>query len=152
MLPRLKAHRQSVEQLRSNWSLRNSIEDAIRETLSPSERKYLASHVSPKNRIRRCSKNHVISTLLHFHPVGNEHRLPEYATHGKPAHESLKKDCAEVYIRHYDSEPDFIELSETERKRRELELLSSPQERVKVVPVGNKLAYNCYSPNYRHDV
>ena len=44
----------------SHWRTSHLIEEVIRTQLSPVERKYLSSHVSPLHAMHRCSKNHII--------------------------------------------------------------------------------------------
>ena len=53
----------SPNKFQSNWKISNSIEDIIRKSLSPSERRYLSSHMQPKHGIEKCSRDHIISTF-----------------------------------------------------------------------------------------
>jgi len=90
----------------------DNIENTIRCKLSPIERKYLSSHVSPIRGVHRCSKDHLISTQYRSFKFANRYDFKSL----------LNQDYVKAYIEFYQSEPVLLQYNEDKKRKLEKNL------------------------------
>ena len=76
----------------------------------------------------------------HHISIGSSYKKSEYTTHGGSPPKKLI-DCAELYLQHYQSRPEFIHLTSDQRRKYERELIIHADKqrnlgKIKVMPLS----------------